>query len=130
MAIFCGRDFDVGILVDHSVAHIVTKEHFRYRHRGASVRDPDFGTNVEELYDRLDEGFGWWRAVHIDRPSARLVPSGRHQHAETAGVIVVMVCNENCTDIAQIDARRCKAARNAVACIDDIVRGINDQQIG
>ena len=42
-------------------------------------------------------------------------------------MIVVMVCNENGTDIAQIDARLCKAARNAVACIDDIVRAINDR---
>jgi len=45
-------------------------------------------------------------------------------------VIVVMVRNENGTDITQIDARLCKAARKAIACIDDIVRAINDQQIG
>jgi len=45
-------------------------------------------------------------------------------------VVVVMVGDENRADLPRVDAGLRKAARCAIAGIDDIRRPVDDQQIG
>ncbi len=130
MAVFDGRHFDVRVLVNHPGADIMTEEHLGYRYGAASVGDPDLSTNGEILDSGLDQVFCPGRAIDIDRFGAILIPRNRHQRPKTRRVIVMMVGDENSSDLPNVDTSFCKPACDAVARINNVQCAVDNQQIG
>ena len=130
MAVFDGHYLNIGVLVNHPGADIMTEEHLGNRYTAPAVGNPEFGTDGEILHGGFDQRFGSGRAVDIDRPGPPVVPSNRHQRAKTCGVVVVVMSNENGSDVAGVDASFCETSGDAVAGIDDIMCPIHSEKIG
>src|SRR5262249_21187123 len=134
MAVFNGSYLDICVLIDQPGADIMTEEHIGYRHRAASVRYPDLGTNAAILHSSFDQLFcpGW--AIDVDWLRTLAIPRQGHEGTEACCVIVVMVRNKNRSDLPDIYTRLRNTAAatvaDTVAGINNIIRVVNGQKIG
>src|SRR5919109_4815874 len=122
MAVFDGRHPDVCVLINHTRADIMTVKHLRYRYAAASVGDSDLGTNRKILDSGLNQLYCPGRTIDVNRLGAILIPHNRQQRPETGCVIVMVMSDKNSSDLANVNTRLCKAACDAVASINDIMR--------
>ena len=125
MAVFDGCHLDVRILKNHPGADIMTEEHLGYRYGAASISNPDLGTYGEILHGGFNQLYCFGRAIDIDRLRTLSIPRNRQQRTKTGCVIVMMVRNENDSDLSGIDTSFRKTARGAVAGINDIMRAVD-----
>jgi len=105
MTVLDRRYFEICILVDHSGTNIVPEQNLFYGYRlpASIVRQSDFGAYPVILRGCFDQGGGWRWAVNIDRRLALGIPCNRHQHAKSTSVIIMMVGDENSSDVADVD---------------------------
>src|SRR5262249_3403671 len=120
MGVFDGCHLYVGVLKNHSSAGIMAEEQLIYRYCAASVGDPDLSTNGEILHRSLDQVFRLGRAIDIDWLGPLVIPRDRHQRTQARRVIVVMVGDENRSDISDVETSLRNTARDAVASVRDI----------
>src|SRR5258708_1148147 len=130
MGISYAGELDVGMVENHSGAHIVAEEQLVYRYRATSVGNPDLGTDGEILHRGLDQIFCPWRAIDIDGLGSLVIPSDGHERTESCSVIVVMVSDEDSSHISNVEPRLSNAACSTVAGAHDIKSAIDNQKIG
>ena len=130
MGVLDRRHGDVGVLVDFPDPDIVTEEQLADRDAAAAVGDPDVGADREVLHRSLDQVLGLWRAVDIDGRVSLVVPCDGHQGAESGGVIVMVVRDEDRPDVAHVEPGLGDAACSPIAGVDDVQRAVDDQQVG
>jgi hypothetical protein len=130
MGVFDSCHRDVGVLVDHPGADIMTEEQFADRYSAASIGNSDISADSEVLHRGLDEVFRVWGAVDIDGFGSLIIPSDRHQRTDSCGVIIVMVRDEYRSDISNVESRLRNSARDTVPSVDNIQGAIDDQKIG
>src|SRR5215831_1125871 len=97
--------------------------------REPAVGNPDLGTDGVILHGRLNQRLCRGRTIYVDRACALVVPCDRHQRAKSCGVIVMVMSNEDGSDVADINASLGDPSCNAVACIDDVMRPIHGEEI-
>src|SRR6185437_16025812 len=120
MRVLSCRHLHVAVLIHDARIDVVTEKDLSDRYRTASIGDSDLRANGEVLHVCLDELFRPRRPVHIDRLRALVVPGGGHQRAETRRMIIMMVREENDSDVSNVEASLGNTARGPVAGIDYI----------
>jgi hypothetical protein len=125
MAVFNRCDLDVRVFVNQPGADVVTEEHMVYRHCAASIRDSDLGTNAEILHSRVDQFFCSRWPIDMDRFRTLAIPRRRHQRTKSRRVIVMMVRDENNSDLSYINTRLRNTPDDTVAGINAIVRAVD-----
>ena len=93
------------------------------------VRQSDFGAYPVILRGCFDQGGGWRWAVNIDRRLALGIPCNRHQHAKSTSVIIMMVGDENSSDVVDVDPRLCKTSRYTVTGVNNVMHPVDGKQI-
>jgi hypothetical protein len=122
MAVFDGRHLYVRVLKNHPGTDVITEEQLGYRYGAASISNPDLGTYGEILHGGLNQLCCSGRAIDVDRLRTLSIPRNRQRRTKTGCVIVMMMRNENDSDLPGIDTSLRKTARGAVAGINDIMR--------
>src|SRR5215467_8824346 len=130
MIILDGRHLNVCVLVNRASSDIVAFENLSDGYRASTIGNSDVGANPVILYGRLDQRFGRRGTVDVDRACALVVPCDRHQGAKPRSVIVMVMGDENCPDIADNNACLCDTSRYPVASIDNIMHPVDGEQIG
>ena len=125
MAVFDGRHFDIGILVDHAGADVATEKHLSNWDCPASIADPDLRTLGEILHGCLDQSIRPGRSIDVDRFCAILKPRHRQQCTKTCRVIIVMVGEENSSDVPTVDTGLRKTICDAIASVNDIMCSVD-----
>src|SRR5262245_32908808 len=126
---FGHRHFDVCILINQSWANIMAEENLSYGDAPASVGNPDFGADVEILDRSLDQVFCPRRAIHIDRLGTLVVPSNGHQRSKPRRVIIMMMGEEDSSNIPDINSNFGNPARRPVASVNNIEGSIDNQKV-
>ena len=110
MAVFNRRYLDVCVLINVAKADIVSEKDVDYRHGAASIGNPDLRAYDEILHGGLDQLLRFERAVDVDRLRTLAIPRQGHQRTKASRMIVMMVRNENRSDLSQINTSLRNAA--------------------
>jgi hypothetical protein len=94
-----------------------------------SIADPDLGIDLEKFQQSLHARRGAWRPVDADRAGVVGVVHHAHQGTEAVGVVAMGMGDEDRVDGAEVGAEPGQAARHAVACVDDVLGPVDDEEV-
>src|SRR5215470_7040865 len=100
-------------------------ENLSDRDRAPAVSNPDLGTDGVILHGRLNQRLCRGRTIYVDRACALVVPCDRHQRTKSCGVIVMVMGDEDCPDVADVNTSLCDTSRYSVAGIDNVMRPVH-----
>jgi hypothetical protein len=130
MVVFDGRHLDVGVLINHSSANIMTEEHLGYWYGAPSIGYPDLGTDGALLHGGFGQFFSPGRAIDVDWLRLLAIPRHGHECTKARGVVVMIVRKKNRADLSEVNTSLCKTPCDTVASINDIMRPVDGEEVG